>query len=54
MIRIDVDLMGFRSHCHKHENNQDKRISKGHEPTMTKVGLVLNPNMKLENFNIII
>jgi hypothetical protein len=35
--------------CHKLENNQNKRIPKGCEPTMTKACLVLNENTKHEN-----
>jgi hypothetical protein len=39
-----------RSPCYyyEHKNYQDY-YSKGHEPTMTKVGLVLNSNMKHKN-----
>jgi hypothetical protein len=32
-----------------HKNNQDKRISKRHEPTITNIGQVLSSNTKHEN-----
>lgn len=35
--------------CHMHKNNQDKRISQRHEPTVTNIGLVLSSNTKHEN-----
>lgn len=37
--------------CHMHKNNQDKRISQRHEPTVTNIGLVLSSNTKHENKN---
>jgi hypothetical protein len=35
--------------CHGHENDQNNRNSKGHEPTMTKAKLILSSNMKHKN-----
>jgi hypothetical protein len=35
--------------CHGHNNYQNNRNSKGHEPTMTKEKLILSSNMKHKN-----